>query len=117
MIIKIYKQLFIKCLLCAAFFICLSSCYSVRIISRDGVPQPDYTNNSPDFYKNKMVLVIDTTIRLKVHEGDFSLIKGCSTQGFYALEYRMTFGDVLVSGITFGKVRKVRVKYVCIKEN
>jgi hypothetical protein len=86
----------------------LPSCYSVRLISRDGVPEPDY--------KNKQVHVLDTTIRMKGPEGDFSMIQSCGPGGFYSLEYRSTFGGVLLSAITFGKVRKVKVKYVCLKE-
>ncbi|NEU10495.1 hypothetical protein GZH53_19370 [Flavihumibacter sp. R14] len=94
----------------------LPSCYSVRLISRDGIPEPDYTNNSQDFYKNKQVHVLDTTIRLKGPEGDFTMIQNCGSGGFYSLEYRSTLGGVLLSAITFGKVRKVKVKYVCLKE-
>ncbi len=93
-----------------------SSCYSVRMISRDGIPEPDYTNNSQDFYRNKQVHVLDTTIRLKLAEGSFSLIRECGPTGFYSVEYRNTLGGILLSGITFGKVRKVRIKYVCLKE-
>ncbi|MCL9804941.1 hypothetical protein NAT51_05395 [Flavobacterium amniphilum] len=94
----------------------LSSCYSVRIISRDGIPEPDYSNDSQDFYKNKKVTVIDTVIKLGVTNDSFSLIEKCGSSGFYAVEYRTTLGHVLLSGITFGRVRKVKVKYVCLKE-
>jgi len=107
----LFSRLF---LLTALSFLC--SCYSVRVISRDGVPEPDYTNNSQDFYKNKLVHVLDTTIRLKGPEGDFTMIRNCGPAGFYSLEYRSTLGGVLLSAITLGKVRKVRVKYVCLKE-
>lgn len=94
----------------------LNSCYSVRIISRDGIPEPDNSNDSQDFYKNKKVTVIDTVIRLGVTDNSFSLIEKCGPSGFYSVEYRTTLGHVLLSGITFGKVRKVKVKYVCLKE-
>ncbi|HUH32976.1 MAG TPA: hypothetical protein VLZ28_03430 [Daejeonella sp.] len=99
-----------------AFLMFFSSCYSVRVISRDGVPEPDLTNDSRDFYKNKMVHVLDTTIKLKVAEGEFHLVKKCAAGGFYSFEYRNTLGGVLLSAITLGKVRRVRVKYVCLKE-
>lgn len=95
--------------------IILSSCYSVRIISRNGTPEPDSSNDSPDFYKNKKVTVIDTVIRLKPVEGSFSLLEKCGTSGFYSIEYRTTLGHVLLSAITLGKCRKVKVKYVCLK--
>ena len=94
----------------------LTSCYSVRIVNKDGVPEPDPLNNSGNFYKGKKVHVLDTTISLKLTEGEFHLIERCSTGGFYSMEYRVTFGGVLLSAITFGKKRKVKIKYVCLKE-
>ncbi len=93
-----------------------SSCYSVRVVSRNGVPEPDFANTYQDFYRNKQLHVIDTTIRLKLQDGEFSLIKDCGSTGFFSFEYRNTLGGVLLSAVTFGKVRKVRVKYVCLKE-
>lgn len=105
------------CLLITFFaLVFLSSCYSVRIVSRNGTPEPDLTNTSGDFYKNKKVHILDTTITLKLHEGEFYLIENCPAGGFYSVEYRATFGGVLLSAITFGKKRKVKVKYVCLKE-
>lgn len=96
--------------------ISLSSCYSVRIVNKEGTPEPDPLNNSGNFYKGKKVHVIDTTISLKLQEGEFFLIERCPSGGFYSVEYRVTFGGVLLSAITFGKKRKVKIKYVCLKE-
>lgn len=95
----------------------LSSCYSVRVVSRGGVAEPDYSNDSQDFYKNKKTHSIDTTINLKLSQGSFELIRNCGPTGFFALEYRVTLGQVLLSGITLGRVRKVKVTYVCLKED
>ena len=95
----------------------LSSCYSVRIVSRDGVPEPNPLNTSGDFYKGKNVNVIDTTITLKLQEGEFFLIEKCAGGGFYSVEYRATLGGVLLSAITLGKKRQVKVKYVCLKQS
>lgn len=95
----------------------LSSCYSVRFVSRDGVPEPDPLNTSGDFYKGKKVNVIDTTITLKLMEGEFYLIERCASRGFYSFEYRATMGGVLLSAITLGKKRQVKVKYVCLKQS
>jgi len=95
----------------------LSSCYSVRIVSRDGVPEPDPLNSSGDFYKGKKVNVIDTTVTLKLLEGEFFLIEKCSSGGFYSFEYRATFGGVLLYAITLGKKSQVKVKYVCLKQS
>lgn len=94
----------------------LSSCYSVRLISRDGIAEADLSNESQDFYKNKKVFEIDTTINLKLSDGSFSLVRNCGPTGFYAVEYRVSLGHVLLSGITLGRVRKVKVKYVRLKE-
>lgn len=93
-----------------------TSCYSVRIVNKDGVPEPDPLNTSEDFYRGKKVHTLDTTIRLKIHEGGFQLNQGCWPEGFYSMEYRVTFGGVLLSAITFGKKRRVHIKYVCTKQ-
>ncbi len=92
------------------------SCYSVRIINRDGIPEPDILNNSQDFYRGKKVVIIDTTINLKLTDGEFSVIEKCPAGGFYSLEYRVTLGNVLLSAITLGRKRKVNVIYTCTKE-
>ncbi|HMI05119.1 MAG TPA: hypothetical protein VK541_21715 [Pedobacter sp.] len=104
-------------LLISMITIGMSSCYSVRLISRDGVAEPDYSNDSQDFYKNKKTNTIDTTIKLGITKGSFELIRDCGPTGFYALEYRVTLGHVLLSGITLGRVRKVKVIYVRLKED
>ena len=93
-----------------------TSCYSVRLVNKDGVPEPDPLNNSDNFYKGLKVHVLDTTIKLKLTQGEFHLIERCAAGGFYSFEYRVTFGGVLLSAITFGKKRKVKIKYVCLKE-
>lgn len=104
-------------LLSLLIMLCLSSCYSVRIVSRNGVPEPDPLNNPDNFYKGKKLHVLDTTITLKLHEGEFHLIEKCGAGGFYSVEYRNTFGGLLLSAITLGKKRQVKVKYVCLKES
>ena len=94
-----------------------SSCYSVRVVNKDGIPEPDPLNTTGDFYKGKKVHVLDTVISLKLQEGEFTLIERCVSQGFYSFEYRVTFGGVLLSTITFGKKRQVKIKYVCLKQS
>ena len=95
----------------------LISCYSVRVVNKDGVPEPDPLNTSGDFYRGKKVHVLDTTISLKLQEGEFYLIERCKSGGFYSFEYRVTFGGVLLNTITFGKKRQVKIKYVCLKQS
>lgn len=99
--------------------IILSSCYSVRVSSRDGIPEkrkiPDISEEI--YYKDKPYYVIDTTINQGVVNSDFTINSGdACPNGFYALEYRVKFSHLLLNFVTFGKVKKVKVKYVCIKE-
>lgn len=101
---------------CIILFL-LSSCYSVRIVSRDGVPEPNPMNTSGDFYKGKKVVELDTTITLKLQDGEFSLIEKCPGGGFYSVEYRATLGGVLLNAITLGKKKQVKIKYVGLKES
>ena len=102
-------------LIIAFLVVLLSSCYSVRVVNRDAVPEPDPLNTSDGFYKGKKVHILDTVISLKLQEGEFSLIEKCTSDGFYSFEYRATLGGVLLSAVTFGKKRQVKIKYVCLK--
>ena len=113
--INTMKKIHLLCI--AVLLIFLSSCYSVRVINKDGIPEPDPLNTSGDFYKGKKVHVLDTVISLKIQEGEFSLIERCPSGGFYSLEYRATFGGVLLNAITFGRKRQVKIKYVCLKQS
>ena len=110
---KLLRLLLLLCI----FPVLLSSCYSVRIVNREGVPEPDPLNTTNNWYKGKKVHTLDTTISLKLTEGEFFLLEKCPTGGFYSFEYRVTFGGVLLSAVTFGKKRRVRIKYVCLKES
>lgn len=95
----------------------LSSCYSVRIVSRDGVPQPDPLNLSADFYKGKQVVEIDTTITLKLQDGEYSLIEKCPGDGFFSVEFKSTLGGVLLNALTLGKKKRIKLKYVSLKQS
>jgi hypothetical protein len=107
-----FRMLFISCII-----LIFSSCYSVRVVNKDAIPEPDPLNTKGDFYKGKKVHVVDTVIKLKPQEGEFSFIQRCATDGFYSFEYRVTFGGVLLNTITFGRQRQVKIKYVCIKQS
>jgi len=95
----------------------LQSCYSVRISNVNGVPDPDPVNFDDGFYKGKAVHVIDTTVNLSLLENEVMVLETCPEGCFHTVEYRVTLGAVLLSGITFGKMRKIKVKYVCLKES
>lgn len=94
----------------------LTSCYSVRLKTVDGVPEPDPISDRDDFYRNMKVVEKDTVINMGVVEKDFTLlIDDCADDGFHTLEYRNTFGGIMLNAITFGRKRQVRLKYVCMK--
>jgi hypothetical protein len=98
------------------FCLLLSSCYSIRISNIKGCGQPDPMNNSDGFYRGLEVHELDTVIKVKIPDNDVMVLKKCPEGCFHSVEYRVTFGDVLRSGLTLGKRRKVRIKYVCLKE-
>lgn len=106
-----------RTLITACIILIFSSCYSVRVVNKEAIPEPDPLNTSGDFYKGKKVHVVDTVISLKPQEGEFTLIERCVTDGFYSLEYRVTFGGVLLNTITLGRKRQVKIKYVCLKQS
>ena len=95
----------------------MQSCYSIRIGNVNGVPEPNPVNFDTGYYRNKMVHVLDTTVNLKVLENQVWVIETCPEGCFQSVEYRVTLGAALLSGITLGKVRKIQVKYVCLKES
>jgi hypothetical protein len=103
--------------LAVSLLVLVHGCYSVRISNSGGVPEPDPTNAEAGFYHYKSVTEIDTTIRLKLLENDAMFVETCPEGCFHSVEYRVTLGAALLSGITLGKVRKVKVKYVCLKES
>lgn len=109
----------IKFVLLVICFCILTSCYSVRLRNVNGAPQPDPFSNRDDYYRGMAVVEIDTVISKNLTSKDFTyLIKeseACESGKINIIEYRNTFGGALLSGITFGKKRKVKIKYVCEK--
>jgi len=93
-----------------------ASCYSVRIKTVNGVGMPDPVSDRTDYYRNLQVIEIDTVIKIGALDKDFTyLIKDCESGGLHIVEYRNTLGGILLSAVTFGRKRKVNIKYVCIK--
>lgn len=99
----------------------MQSCYSVRLRSVEGTYEPAAPLVRNDYYRNMEVIEIDTVITLGAIDKDFTyLIKKsdrCPSGKLHTVEYRNTLGAVLLSGITFGRKRKVKIKYVCMKSN
>ena len=94
----------------------VQSCYSIILVNKKGLPAPDPLNNDIGFYNAKQVIQIDTTIKLSLAKNYVLFQEGCPEGGFHSVEYRATLGGVLLSGLTLGKIRKVKVKYTCLKE-
>lgn len=71
-----------------------------------------------DWYRDKMVVEIDTIIKAGITVDDitFRVLKAdCETQKLFSVEYKNTFGGGLLYLVTFGKKRRVKLKYVCMK--
>ena len=116
---KKYLPKFVVLLL---FTLMLSSCYSVRLLSTRGAPQPkaDPSEEGNDKYRTVEMIEIDTVIKVNITTKSFDYFiketKKCKTGELHSVEYRNTFGGLLLSAITFGTRRKMKVKYVCMKK-
>nr|WP_299382302.1 hypothetical protein [Allomuricauda sp.] len=99
----------------------LNSCYSVRLRSVEGAYEPAAPLVRDDYYRNMEVIELDTVITIGPVHKDFTYLirktDKCPSGKLHTVEYRNTLGAVLLSGITFGRKRKVKIKYVCMKSN
>jgi len=115
-----FKKFLIPFLLLAFLVLLLfQSCYSVRLVSTEGTPNPAAPYVRDDYYRPYEVTELDTVITIGAANKDFSyLIKVtdlCPSGKLHTVEYKNTFGAVLLSAVTFGRKRKVKIKYVCMK--
>jgi hypothetical protein len=80
---------------------------------------PDPVGERSDYYRGMQVIELDTTISIDLVTKDFTLLikesEFCPSGRLQMVEYRNTLGGILLSGITFGRKRKVNIKYVCVK--
>ena len=76
---------------------------------------PDPNSERTDFYRDLEVIEKDTVITISATDKDFTMLLNCNSCGINTIEYRNTFGGVLLSAVTFGRKRKVKIKYVCMK--
>lgn len=93
------------------------SCYSVRIKVANGVGgEPDDTEREDDL-SGLLVRELDTivTVKLTTNENPIN-IRDCKSGSLHLVEYKSTFGGVLLYVVTFGRKRTVKVKYVCTKK-
>jgi hypothetical protein len=115
------KKYALKFAMLILFAAMLSSCYSVRLVSIKGAPQPkaDPSEEGNDKYRTVEMIELDTVIKAGAGNEFTFLIKQnkkCKSGKLHSVEYRNTFGGLLLSAITFGSRRKMKVKYVCMKE-
>ena len=108
-----------KIIVLIALSLLLTSCYSVRLRSINGALQPDPLMLRDDYYRGMEVVELDTIIKIDVTSKDFTyLIKEtekCKSGKLHTIEFKNTFGGSLLSLVTFGRKRKMKVKYVCMK--
>lgn len=112
------KTIRLKKIIVLPIFFLLVSCYSVKIVSTNGTPNPDPLNDNDDDYRNKRVIVVDTVIKAGTTTASLGLRTqrtGCESGKIHSVEYKNTFGGTLLYLVTFGSKRKVKIKYVCMK--
>lgn len=104
-------------LLLLVVFVSLSSCYSIRLKVSNGQAEPD-DNDRTDALAGLMVRELDTVAKVKLTTDENPInIRDCESGGLHTIEYKNTFGGILLYLVTFGRKRVVKVKYVCIKES
>jgi hypothetical protein len=104
----------ISALICMAVLLFSESCYSVRIASKHAIPEPNIMPEGEGYWRDKQVYTLDTTVKLKILESEATVLNLCP-DGFHTIEYRVTLGHVLLSGITLGKTKKIKLKCNCVK--
>ena len=97
----------------------LTSCSTVRLRNVNGAPQLDPFSDRDDDLRGMAVVELDTVIKINPTSKNFTLLikesDTCESGKINIIEYRNTFGGLLLSAVTFGKKRKVKIKYVCEK--
>lgn len=103
---------------CICFFLIasMSSCYTVRFQVHNGVPETE-DSDSEDPLAGQMFREKKMVVNRKMLQGnDFFTIKDCESGSLHTIEYKTTFGGLMLYLITFGRNKEVKIKYVCTKE-
>ncbi len=94
--------------------ICLSSCYSISVITHDGQGEAGYDVRVRDpLLRGMQVRTLDTVIRSKLFTKEVLKLDMCEESAVYILEYRQSFGALLHHMVTLGTRKQVRFIYVC----
>lgn len=97
--------------------IMLCSCYSIRLKVDNGQWEPD-DNEREDALSGHLVRELDTVVTVGTITDENPInIRDCESGALHTVEYKSTFGGILLYLVTFGRKRTVKVKYVCIKED
>jgi len=99
-----------------SFTLLLQSCYSVTLVSKTGSGVANPLNKEIGIFTGKDVVEINKTVKTKIIVKELGIFEKCDGDGFFAVQYRVTLGSVLLNAITFGTRRKVRIRYVCLKQ-
>jgi hypothetical protein len=99
------------------FIVSLTSCYSVRFQVNNGQFEPA-DNEREDSYAGYNVQTLDTIVSRQITTGEhYFNISNCPSGALHTVEYKVDLGGVMLNVITLGRKKKVKIKYVCIKEN
>ena len=93
------------------------SCYSVHLKVANGPGGEAADTETEEVNAGNLVRVFDTIVTVKstTDENPIS-IRDCKSGSLHSVEYKSTFGGVLLYVVTFGRKRTVKVKYVCTKK-
>lgn len=107
----------IRITICLGVFLLMTSCYSIRFQVANGQWEPADTERN-DAFAGYNVRTLDTVVTRKLTTGNhYFNIFDCESGALHTVEYRTSFGGILLNAITLGRKKKVKINYVCIKEN
>lgn len=94
------------------------SCYSVQLKVANSIGgEPDDTETG-EVNAGELVRKMDTVVAVKLTTNENPInIRDCESGSLHSVEYKSTFGGILLYLVTFGRQRTVKVKYVCVKES
>ena len=93
----------------------LMSCYSVQLKVANSVGgEPDDTETE-EITSGELIRELDTvaTVKLTTNENPIN-IRDCESGALHSVQYKSTFGGVLLYLVTLGRKRTVKVKYMCV---
>ncbi len=95
----------------------LTSCYSVRLKVSNGPGGEPADTEREDALSGLLVRKLDTVVTVKTTTDENPInINVCDSGALHTVEYRSTMGGIFLYLVTFGRKRKVKVTYVCLKE-